>query len=115
VTEPDETREEARRNTRGRFDAWATSSTRHANTLSAVQFARLDVVARAAGQPSFGQSPFAIAAHLGVTKDTVYTWIAEKAMPAHKVGRLWTFQASEIYDWVRRGGVSSSTHDEDAE
>ena len=30
-----------------------------------------------------------IAAHLGVTKDTVYTWIAEKAMPAHKVGRLW--------------------------
>ncbi|MGL5247411.1 MAG: helix-turn-helix domain-containing protein [Brooklawnia sp.] len=32
-----------------------------------------------------------IAAHLGVTKDTVYTWIAEKAMPAHKVGRLWKF------------------------
>ena len=22
-----------------------------------------------------------IAAHLGITKDTVYTWIAEKAMP----------------------------------
>ena len=43
-----------------------------------------------------------IAAHLGVTKDTVYTWIAEKAMPAHKVGRLWKFQASEIDDWVRR-------------
>jgi excisionase family DNA binding protein len=42
-----------------------------------------------------------IAAHLGVTKDTVYTWIAEKAMPAHKVGRLWKFQASEIDDWVR--------------
>ena len=35
-----------------------------------------------------------IAVHLGVTKDTVYTWIAEKAMPAHKVGRLWKFQAS---------------------
>ncbi|MGF0120944.1 helix-turn-helix domain-containing protein [Pseudoclavibacter sp. Marseille-Q434] len=29
-----------------------------------------------------------IAAHLGVTKDTVYTWIAEKGMPAHKIGRL---------------------------
>ena len=55
-----------------------------------------------------------IAAHLGVTKDTVYTWIAEKAMPAHKVGRLWKFQASEIDDWVRRGGASSSAHDEDA-
>jgi excisionase family DNA binding protein len=29
-----------------------------------------------------------IAAHLGITKDTVYVWIAEKAMPAHKLGRL---------------------------
>lgn len=29
-----------------------------------------------------------IASHLGVTKDTVYTWIAEKGMPAHKIGRL---------------------------
>ena len=47
-----------------------------------------------------------IAAHLGVTKDTVYTWIAEKAMPAHKVGRLWKFQASEIDDWVRRGSAT---------
>ncbi|MFZ1383245.1 MAG: helix-turn-helix domain-containing protein [Scrofimicrobium sp.] len=49
-----------------------------------------------------------IAAHLGVTKDTVYTWIAEKAMPAHKVGRLWKFQASEIDDWVRTGAASSA-------
>lgn len=48
-----------------------------------------------------------IAAHLGVTKDTVYTWIAEKAMPAHKVGRLWKFQASEIDEWVRAGAVAS--------
>jgi excisionase family DNA binding protein len=45
-----------------------------------------------------------IAAHLGVTKDTVYTWIAEKRMPAHKVGRLWKFQAAEVDDWVRREG-----------
>jgi excisionase family DNA binding protein len=51
-----------------------------------------------------------IAAHLGVTKDTVYTWIAEKAMPAHKVGRLWKFQASEIDDWVRRGGAAAESN-----
>lgn len=50
-----------------------------------------------------------IAAHLGVTKDTVYTWIAEKAMPAHKVGRFWKFQASEIDDWVRRGGAAADS------
>jgi len=49
-----------------------------------------------------------IAAHLGVTKDTVYSWIAEMAMPAHKVGRLWKFQASEVDEWVRTGGVASS-------
>ena len=48
-----------------------------------------------------------IAAHLGITKDTVYTWIAEKAMPAHKVGRLWKFQASEVDEWVRRGGAAA--------
>lgn len=47
-----------------------------------------------------------IAEHLGVSKDTVYTWIANKGMPAHKVGRLWKFQASEIDDWVRSGGAA---------
>lgn len=49
-----------------------------------------------------------IAAHLGVTKDTVYTWIAEKHMPAHKIGRLWKFQAREVDGWVRRGGATAS-------
>lgn len=49
-----------------------------------------------------------IATYLGITKDTVHTWIAEKAMPAHKVGRLWKFQASEIDDWVRAGAASSA-------
>ena len=42
---------------------------------------------------------------LGVTKDTVYVWIADKAMPAHKVGRLWKFQATEVDAWVRSGGA----------
>ena len=48
-----------------------------------------------------------IATHLGVTKETVYIWIAEKGMPAHKIGRLWKFQVSEVDDWVRRGGAVS--------
>ncbi|WP_336626440.1 MULTISPECIES: helix-turn-helix domain-containing protein [unclassified Microbacterium] len=47
-----------------------------------------------------------IAQHLGVSKDTVYTWVASKGMPAHRVGRLWKFQASEIDDWVRSGGAA---------
>jgi excisionase family DNA binding protein len=49
-----------------------------------------------------------IAAHLGVTKDTVYALIAEKGMPAHKVGRLWKFQTSEVDEWVRSGSAASS-------
>jgi len=50
-----------------------------------------------------------IAGHLGVTKDTVYVWIADKAMPAHKIGRLWKFQTSEVDAWVRGGGTDSSS------
>ncbi|WRS29196.1 helix-turn-helix domain-containing protein [Actinomycetaceae bacterium MB13-C1-2] len=49
-----------------------------------------------------------IAAHLGITKDTVYTWIADRGMPAHKIGRIWKFQASEVDDWVRRGDSDSA-------
>ena len=47
-----------------------------------------------------------IAAHLGVTKDTIYTWIDDKGMPAHKIGRLWKFQATEVDDWVRNDGAA---------
>lgn len=48
-----------------------------------------------------------IASHLGVSKDTVYAWISTQNMPAHKVGRLWKFQASEVDEWVRQGGAST--------
>jgi excisionase family DNA binding protein len=50
-----------------------------------------------------------IAAHLGVTTDTIYAWVGDKGMPAHRVGRLWKFQVSEVDDWVRSGGSGSST------
>lgn len=52
-----------------------------------------------------------IAVHLGISKDTVYTWVANKGMPAHKVGRLWKFQASEIDDWVRAGGAATKENE----
>ena len=51
------------------------------------------------------------AAHLDVTKDTVYTWMAEKHMPAHKIGRLWKFQASEVDEWIRSDGAAASEED----
>lgn len=43
-----------------------------------------------------------IAEHLGFTKDSIYTWMAKKDMPAHRVGRLWKFQVKEVDAWVRR-------------
>jgi excisionase family DNA binding protein len=44
-----------------------------------------------------------IADHLGVSKDTVYTWVAAKRMPGHKVGRFWKFNKDEVDSWVRKG------------
>lgn len=50
-----------------------------------------------------------IAEHLGISKDTVYTWIATRDMPAHKVGRLWKFQIPEVDAWVRAGQANDAT------
>jgi len=44
-----------------------------------------------------------IAVHLGVNPDTIYKWITRKKMPAHKLGRLWKFLASEVDQWVKGG------------
>jgi excisionase family DNA binding protein len=49
-----------------------------------------------------------IAAYLGLKRDTVYKWISEKQIPAHKVGRLWKFQVAEVDQWVRDGKASTS-------
>ena len=43
-----------------------------------------------------------VAVHLGVAKDSVYRWIEERGLPAHRVGRLFRFKLSEIDDWVRQ-------------
>ena len=50
-----------------------------------------------------------IAEYLGVSKDTVYTWVSSKGMPGQRVGRFWKFKKDEIDDWVRSGGASDST------
>lgn len=44
-----------------------------------------------------------IAVHLGVNPDTIYKWITRKSMPAHKLGQLWEFLASEVDKWVKGG------------
>ncbi len=42
-----------------------------------------------------------VAAHLGVKRETVYTWIRARGLPAHRVGRLWKFNRIEVDEWVR--------------
>jgi excisionase family DNA binding protein len=46
-----------------------------------------------------------IATHLGVRDDTVYKWIKEKQLPAHRIGRLWKLKKNEIDGWVKDWGA----------
>jgi excisionase family DNA binding protein len=48
-----------------------------------------------------------IAAYLGIKWDTVYKWISEKKMPAHRMGRLWKFKKDEVDVWVKTGGLTT--------
>jgi len=50
-----------------------------------------------------------VAAHLGVAKDSVYRWIEERGLPAHRVGRLFRFKLSEIDEWVRQDNEREKT------
>jgi len=45
-----------------------------------------------------------IAKHLSISKETVYRWVENGRMPAHKVGKQWRFQSTEVDEWVRSGG-----------
>ena len=49
-----------------------------------------------------------IAAYLGIKRDTVYRWIAENRMPAHRMGRLWKLRREEVDEWVRSGGADET-------
>ena len=54
-----------------------------------------------------------ICQYLGISRDTVYKWIDQKDMPAHRVGRLWKFRKEEVDEWVRSGGAGE-TKDSDS-
>ncbi|MCD6280446.1 MAG: excisionase family DNA-binding protein [Deltaproteobacteria bacterium] len=46
-----------------------------------------------------------ITACLGIKRDTIYKRIADKQMPAHRLGRLWKSRKEEIDEWFRVGGA----------
>lgn len=49
-----------------------------------------------------------IAAHLGISKETVYRWLERGKIPAHRIGKLWKFQSSEVDAWIKSGGATCS-------
>ncbi len=53
--------------------------------------------------------------YLGIKRDTVYKWISEKDMPAHKIGRLWKFKKDEVDTWVRDGNASDFKEEDNKE
>lgn len=69
-------------------------------------------------EPMSEQEPWAsvedVAKHLGIARDTVYRWIESKALPAHKVGRLWKFKLSQVDAWVEAGGAGQDEQGEQA-
>ena len=45
-----------------------------------------------------------IGRYLGVkSKDTIYSYIKTRKMPAFKVGNLWKFKKADVDNWVAKG------------
>ena len=53
------------------------------------------------GQLEKWRSVDEVAEYLGIRRDSIYKLIVRKALPAHKVGRLWKMKLTEVDQWVR--------------
>ncbi len=38
-------------------------------------------------------------------------WIDRRQMPAHKLGKLWKFKATEVDEWIRQGKAGEDKED----
>lgn len=47
-----------------------------------------------------------ICKYLNVSNETIYKWIDQRGMPAHKVGRRWMFKKEQVDEWVQTGGAA---------
>ena len=47
-----------------------------------------------------------IAQYLGISRETIYRWVESDKIPAHKVGKQWKFQVSEVNSWIKSGEAS---------
>ena len=44
-----------------------------------------------------------IAEHLGISKDTIRSWIKKDVIPYRRIGKLYKFRISEVDAWVDSG------------
>ncbi len=56
-----------------------------------------------------------VATHLGIGRETVYRWIDQRELPAHRIGKFWKFKISEVDAWVRRGAAAPGADMKDSE
>lgn len=56
-----------------------------------------------------------IATHLGIARETVYRWIDQKGLPAHRIGKFWKFKIIEVDIWARAGAVASESNKKSSE
>ena len=52
-----------------------------------------------------------IAVHLGASRDTVYRWIADRKLPAHRIRRCWKFKLEKVAESVRAGKAAEEDKD----
>ena len=56
-----------------------------------------------------------IANHLGVSRETIRSWIKKETIPYHKVGRQYKFQVSEVNEWVKSGKSANADKQNETE
>ena len=44
-------------------------------------------------------------AYLKMGKSTLYTLARTGHLPAHRAGKVWRFDAAELDDWIKSGGL----------
>ena len=51
------------------------------------------------------------AKHLKIGKSTIYRLAREGNLPAHRMGRVWRFDAKELDEWLKSGKLASTRDD----